>query len=432
MRRHVLIFILYNLLLLLFSPALIVFAVWKLALSHGEWKKLPERFGFLPLGNQMAYRPLIWLHVASFGEEMAAKPIRRMLQEYLPEYGLFHSVFNPDGLREVTKSVGKDGTVVYFPFDFLPSVWYALYRVRPKLIVLVETELWPNFLAVARWFGCKIMVVNGRISERSLRGATYVAPLYRWMTDNCQLFCMQSEEDARRIIRLGADASRVCVVGNSKFDIPITAVSAEQRQVIYTALGLDSASPLLVAGSTHAGEETLILAAFRQVRTKYPSVRLVMTPRDISRAEELEKLIIAEGFTVVRRTLITPTHTPTDVIILDTIGELLSVYALATSVFVGGSLVAAGGHNILEPISMGKTAIFGPYMYNFRDISSIALQADVGIMVTSTGELAQQWLLALAQETFQDAQVIKAATLFHKYAGAAQRCAEKARALLQV
>jgi 3-deoxy-D-manno-octulosonic-acid transferase len=415
----------YNLVLLLLSPLALVWALWRVTITGKSRHGIGERLGFIPASKITGDSPRIWLHAVSVGETVAARPIWQALLQALPGWQLYHSTTTATGQGQAEKVVGEEGTVLFFPFDFLPCVWLAFSRVHPRLVVLVETELWPNFLAVARLRGARVVLANGIISDRSMRSAARLRPLYRWMTGNLDGCCMQSEEDARRIIALGADPARVTVTGNTKFDQVLTEVSLGEQMTLRQALGLQREERVLLAGSTHPGEEEIVLRAFRQVKTADPSVRLVIAPRQVQRAQEIEELAIAHGFAVIRRTKLSALPPPPDaVIILDTIGELARAYALSTAAVVGGSFVPVGGHNVLEPLGLGRPAIFGPHMHKNRDIATIVQQAGVGFQVADADELAARWRECLASPARCRQIADAAAIMFQHQRGAAQRCAE--------
>lgn len=423
--------IVYNFLLLLLSPVAVIYIICGLIISDKSRHGMSERLGFISSRKINLSKPCIWLHAVSVGETVAAKPIWEELLAALPGWSLYHSTTTDTGQIQAVKAAGDRARIIYFPFDFLPCVWLALRKVRPELIVMVETELWPNFLAVSKLLGCKVMVVNGRISDRSLSGASHLPWLYRWMTGNIDRFCMQSEEDQARIIRLGADPARVCVVGNSKFDQAVSRVSLGEQVKLRDALGLKRDEPMVIAGSTHPGEEEIVLRAFRQLKKMKPNVRLIIAPRDIHRSQKVEELVVAHGFAVTRRTKIATVPPPPDaIIILDTIGELSRAYALCTSAFVGGSLVNIGGHNVLEALGLGKPVIFGPNMTNFRDIASIVIEEEVGFQVSSAEKLAEYWLKFFTDSKLTREIAKKNKRIFQQHAGASQRCAEEAAQLV--
>lgn len=423
-------FVVYNLALLLASPFLLIFSFWRLVLRQKSWRKIGERIGIIPHKIVNSPRPIFWLHSSCVGEVMAARPIRQAISDAFPHLSWINSAFTPDGMSELQRDAETADNALYFPLDFLPCAWLSVHRLRPQVLILVETELWPNFLALARHYGAKIIIVNGRISERSFKTAIRIAFIYRWVTSHIDVFCMQSSADAERIIRLGADPARVKVTGNSKFDQPIPEITAEERQQMLQMLNLTADESVMLAGSTHPGEEEIILEAFQRIKITNPATRLIIAPRDITRVAQLTSIIGAQGFTALRRSQLSASSTTGEVIILDTIGELARIYALSSVVFVGGSLVPVGGHNILEALSCGKAAIFGPYMQNFRDIAAIALQEGVGYSVHNATELAARAEELLQQPQLRNELAQRATQVMAKYSGASASCAEEVTKLL--
>jgi len=427
---NIILLVLYNLLLLVLSPFIFLLLLWRLLVAGKSRRGLFERMGFIPR-SKLPTGPRCWVHAVSVGENTAAKPVWQALLKLLPDHHVILSTTTDTGQATAAKLVGEHGQTIYFPFDLLPCAWLALARARPELIIIMETELWPNFLAIAGLLGCRVMVANGIISDRSLRGAARLRPLYRWMVGNIDRFCMQSREDADRIVRLGADPARVTVAGNTKFDEVLTEVSLGEQINLRNALGLSRDEPILLAGSTHPGEEEPVLRAFRQVKTAHPGARLLIAPRHIQRAGEIAELITAHGFAAAHRTKIASVSAPPDaVVILDTLGELARAYALCTAAFVGGSFVPVGGHNILEPLGLGKPAIFGPHMEKNRDLARLALDAGVGFQVADAGELAARWIAFLDDRKLLRELAEKTRTIFHQHAGAGERCAKEAAKLL--
>jgi 3-deoxy-D-manno-octulosonic-acid transferase len=271
-----------------------------------------------------------------------------------------------------------------FPLDFPGAVRRTVDRVGPACFIALETELWPNLLRALRGAGVPAVLANGRISDRSYRRYHIVRGLFRRVLDDVALFCMQSEEDARRIISLGARPERVLVTGNLKMEAPAGDAGAERLWRRLLHLG---EAPVVVAGSTHRGEEALVLDAFQAVRPAADGLRLVMAPRHPERLEEVEGLIRARGLGAVRRSRVSPGG-GSEVIVVDTMGELASLYAVADVIFVGGSLVPVGGHNVVEPALHAKPVLFGPHMTNFRDAAALLLRADAAAQVRDGSELA--------------------------------------------
>jgi len=425
--------IIYNLVMVLISPILLPVIFLRGYFGEMTRNGVGERMGFIPRRKLKGTKPRIWVHAVSVGETMAAKFICPALQQQFQDFEIFQSSTTDTGHEQATKFMGDTGQVIYFPYDFLLFDWLSLTRVRPQLLVLVETELWPNFLLVAKLIGCKIIMVNGRISERSIKGGQRFAPMYRWMTAQVDLFLMQGQVDAERIIMLGADPSRVRVEGNAKFDQVDSVVSLGEQLLLRGTLGFNRDEPVLVAGSTHPGEEEIILRAFRQVKKSVPNVRLLIAPRQINRAGEISELIISHGFSPVRRTRLhdkSMSPPPDAVVILDTIGELASAYALCAAAFVGGSLDSTGGHNILEALAPGKPVLFGPNMSNFRDIAQIALDNEVGFQVVDDTEIAAKWVEILQSPKILVKIAQKTKEVFQQQKGASARCARAAKDLM--
>jgi 3-deoxy-D-manno-octulosonic-acid transferase len=281
--------------------------------------------------------------------------------------------------------------VFYFPFDLGIFVRRTLDLVRPKLFLMMETEIWPILLRECRARGVKTAVVNGRLSERSYPRYRLVRPFMRRILADVDRFCVQSEESARRFLDLGAPPSRVTVTGSLKFDsleFANAPIETRARQRVLRYFRMKASRPVIVAGSTMKGEEATVLTAFRRVRSVAPETMLILAPRHPERFGEVEQMCRNEGFKTVRRSELAIDAEPrADIVVLDTIGELATVYQLGTVVFVGGSLVATGGHNILEPAVFGKPIVFGPHMENFAEITDAFLANGAGVQVASEGEL---------------------------------------------
>jgi 3-deoxy-D-manno-octulosonic-acid transferase len=267
----------------------------------------------------------------------------------------------------------------------------TLRLVRPRLFVMMETEIWPNLLRACRREGVRTAVVNGRISNRSYPRYRLVRPLFRRVLADVDCFCMQSRESADRLIDLGADPARVSVTGNLKFDSlrAVVAPGADRgMHRVERFFRLPEDRPVVVAGSTMRGEEIVVLRAFERVRAIAPRALLIIAPRHPERFDEVERLARDEGFRTARRSQLTiDEEPPADVVVLDTIGELAFVYRLGTIVFVGGSLVPTGGHNVLEPAVFGRPIVFGPHMQNFKEIAATFLEADAAMQVRDEREL---------------------------------------------
>jgi 3-deoxy-D-manno-octulosonic-acid transferase len=302
--------------------------------------------------------------------------------------------------------------VFYFPFDWAFIVRRTLNLVKPQVFIMMETEIWPNLLRVCRERGVKTLVINGRISPRSYPRYRMVRPFFRRVLADVDRFCMQSEESARRLIDLGADVSRVTVTGSLKFDSlerPTATAHGKPRQRVLRFFRISPGRTVIVAGSTMRGEETAVLQAFARVKAAMPGALAVLAPRQPERFGEVERIAREAGFVVMRRSELPIDAEPrADVIVLDSIGELAELYQLATAVFVGGSLVDHGGHNILEPAIFGKPIVFGPHMQNFKEIGEAFLTNGAAVQVQSPREL-EDLLLPLTTDPVRRARLGAAA-----------------------
>ena len=330
-------------------------------------------------------RPAIWLHAVSVGETLAAKPLLAALRQRFPKHRLVISTTTLTGQTVARERVTEADAVCYFPFDWRFTVRRALDAVQPEIIVLMESELWPNFLIECRERKIPTIVVNGRISDRSFprsqKLGVFIRKLYALVTK----FLMQSSLDAERAIKLGATREQVSVSGNLKYDINDSSESAklaETARQLNEAFALDRA-PLIVAGSTGEGEEQILLSAFKQLRAAEPDIRLLIAPRHPERFNAVAELLKATNQNFARRSA-NSAAINADLILLDSIGELAAIYRFASAVFVGGSLVPVGGHNILEPALFAKPIIVGPHMQNFREITAEFLRREAVIQLSAT------------------------------------------------
>ena len=352
---------------------------------------LAQRMGYLPISFNLDGDESIWIHAVSVGEALTARAIIPELRERYPGLRIFVSTTTLTGQQVARTRLSDVDAVFFFPFDLPPFVHRTLRLVKPRLFIMMETEIWPNLLNACRRQGVKTMLVNGRISSRSYPRYRMARGFFRRVLGNVDRFCMQSEGSARRIVDIGADPARVIVTGSLKFEsLESPAVAAGRgagRVLRYFRVPVGR--PVLIAASTLKGEEASILGAFASLRRAQPNALLIIAPRKPERFGEAEALARAEGYRVVPRTELGVDAEPrADVVILDTIGELAYLFQVATVVFVGGSLVDHGGHNILEPAVHGKPIVFGPYMQNFAEIAETFLQSHAAIQVGSASELA--------------------------------------------
>ena len=348
-----------------------------------------QRMGYLPVSFNMDGDASIWIHAVSVGEVLTARPLIADLRRRYPDLRLFLSTTTLAGQQLARRSVPNVDAVFYFPFDLGIVVRRTLDLVRPRLFIMMETEIWPALLRECRARGVRTAVVNGRLSSRSFPRYRLIRPFMRRVLQDIDRFCVQSDESARRFIEVGADPGRVTVTGSLKFDSlePSTASRARDRVLRYFRIA--PVRPVLVAGSTMKGEEAAVLRAFRRIRATSPTALLVLAPRHPERFDEVTELCRSEGWKTLRRSrdLAIDAEPRGDIVVLDTIGELAAVYQLGTVVFVGGSLVATGGHNVLEPAVYGKPIVFGPHMDNFREIADACVASGAAVRLDDASQL---------------------------------------------
>jgi 3-deoxy-D-manno-octulosonic-acid transferase len=355
----------------------------------GDGRSFRQRFGHLEPG--LPPEPRCWVHAVSVGEAAAAAPLVHGIRRRWPELSVVVTTVTPTGARLVTDQLGGLATHRYFPLDLPGPVRRALGAMRPRFFIGMETELWPNFLRALGARGIPSMIANGRLSDRSFRRYRLVRPLMARILARVSVFAMQSEEDARRIIALGARPERVVVTGNLKADL-----TAPPADIPWAALlALDDGAPVWIAGSTHRGEEALVLEVFQRLARHAPALRLVLAPRHPERAGEVERLVTECGLRPVRRSRLPGDRARDAVVILDTVGELADLYRLAAVVFVGGSLVPTGGHNLFEPALRRKPILCGPHTENFRESAELLVAGGGALVVRSALELEAQMLRLL-------------------------------------
>ncbi len=380
--------LLYNILLLLVSPLVVAVLLAKQRCRRG----FPARIGFRvrpvadPSGGS---RPLIWIHAVSLGEVVAVTPLVKELHRLHPDHRLLVSTVTETGREAVEQRLAGIAEHRYAPLDFPWAVARAIDCWQPALYVFVETELWPNLLWGLRDRGIPAILVNGRLSSRSFarQHVTGLTSFYRSVLQSLTLCLMQSDRDVQRIVALGADPSRVKRTGNIKFDQPMPAAPVDAS--FRTSLGVGETDRLLLAGSTHAGEEALIVEAYRNIVVQHPSTVLMLAPRHIERSEDVAAMVAAAGLTAQRKSRLDSIGSGPRVIILDTRGELARAYHEAAVAFVGGTLVPVGGHNLLEPAGWGTPVLFGPYTDHCAEIAVLLLESGGAVRVADAEDLAR-------------------------------------------
>jgi 3-deoxy-D-manno-octulosonic-acid transferase len=331
------------------------------------------------------------------------------------------------GQQVARRNVQDVDAVFYLPLDLAFIVRRTLRLVKPRIFVMMETEIWPNLLRQCKRMGVATVMVNGRISSRSYPRYKIARPFFRRVLSDVDRFCMQTEESARRVIDIGAEPAKVVVTGSLKFDSldlsTTTTVDGRGQNRVLRYFRMASGRPVIVAGSTMREEEQLVLQAFKRIKANTTNPLLIIAPRHPERFAEVAQLARDQAFMTSKRTdLLIDAEPRADVVVLDTIGELAQVYQIATAVFVGGSLVDTGGHNILEPAVYGKPIVFGPYMHNFREIADAFIVQDAAVQVTGVRGL-EEALLALLTDPVRRARLGAAArAIVESNRGAKDKC----------
>ena len=392
MNRFFNMYALYSVVIVAFFAVMSPYLVYQAVRYRKYVRSLPQRLGILPVSFNLDGDESIWIHAVSVGEVLTARALLPELRERYPRLRIFLSTTTMTGQEIAKNNLQYVDAVFYFPFDFGFIVRRTLRLVKPRLFNMMETEIWPNLLRACHRAGVKTMLVNGRISSRAYPRYRMARWFFRPVLRHVDRFCMQSDESARRIVDIGAERERVMVTGSLKFDsleIPGASSAADRGQNrVLRYFRITPDRPVVIAASTLKGEEEHVLEAFLRIRATMTTALLIIAPRRPERFDEVERLARRSGWNVARRSELRVDHEPRyDIVILDTIGELAQLYQVATAVFVGGSLVDAGGHNILEPAVFGKPIVFGPYMQNFAEIAQTFLDNAAAIQVRTGREL---------------------------------------------
>ena len=421
-------YLVYSALLALGLLISLPYWLWQ-ALSHGKYRLgLNERFGEVPPRLKTGdSRACIWVHAVSVGEVLAVASLVEELRARFPSRRVVVSTTTDTGQTLARDRFGAEN-VFYFPMDFAFAISPYLRMLRPDLVVIAETEFWPNFLRLARASGARVAIVNARISDRSLRGYTRIRWMLRRVLNNVDLFLAQTVTDAGRLKEIGASPDRVTVSGNLKFDIPVPA-DAPIVQSLREHIEKVNAGPVLVCGSTVDDEEPLLLRAFEIVLASYPQALLILAPRHPERFTQVAQLLDELNIRYCRRSLWSGDPLAGSVLLMDTIGELAALYGLADIAFVGGSLVPRGGHNIIEPARHGVPIVVGNHTENFRDIIGL-FQSREAVRIVGPAELPLTFMELLANPGERHALGKRAAETLQLQTGATQRTAESLAKLM--
>ena len=388
------------------SPFFLIKVVTTKKYRAGIWRRL----GFLSAESKTAFAKgkIIWVHAVSVGEVQAALPLIERLKSTYPDHSFMLSVTTLTGNTVARKATADDQrvTVMYFPLDF----WHTFHRIFKsywiELIILVETEIWPNFLMEAYVARVPVIMANGRISANSFKGYYSIRSLLRQCVRSIVCFCMQNDDDANRLRQIGIDDELITVCGNIKYEALLTLpVNKDIGTDLMKKASWSSSDLIWVVGSTHHGEEDMIASAYTELRKSVPNLKLLIAPRHPERLDEAESVFKDHGIALNRKTSLDKSSTPSkdcNVVLLDTMGELRHLYSIATVAFVGKSMVKpGGGQNVLEPASLAKPVVFGPFMDNFTDVVNKMVSAKAAVMVHSLDELIEQTSVLLTDVTYR-------------------------------
>jgi len=426
--------LIYNLLMILVAVVGLPLFAFRFVRERRFRERLRHNLGFFTpetLAKVVGRRP-VWFQAASVGEVVAASSIIKEFKRQMPDIPVLISSGTASGYEMAQRIIPEADAIIFYPPDLPWLPGRIVERIQPRAYVPVETELWPNFLRAARRRSIPVVMVNGRIGERSVEHYRLMRRMLTKMLDTVVRFCMQSTIDAQYVIRLGADPHRVVVTGNTKYDQNYSTMTETEKIAYNVELGFSGAGPLIVAGSTHHGEEEILLDVLRAIRARFPAAKLLIAPRDVPRSENIVELFRRQGFPAELRSRMARSadRAGVQVVVLDTIGELGRFYNLADLVFVGGSLVPHGGHNILEPAAQGKPILVGPHMFNFKDTYALFSARNACVTALDGPELARKTIEILLDPSLAGRMGREAAAIVLENQGAAIRTVENLRQIL--
>jgi 3-deoxy-D-manno-octulosonic-acid transferase len=395
-------------------------------------KALPQRMGFFKIPS---FKRPIWVHAASVGEVFCSISLLKKIKREFPHLKIILTTMTSTGNETAKTYLPEADQVLFLPIDHPFIIRRTIEKIQPNLLLIAETELWPNLLRSCGKKGIPIVLFNGRISQKSFQRYLLFKFFFKECLKHVSLFLMQTEEDRIRIIEMGGESQKTRVVGNLKFDQTFPSFTQETMVEIVKILGLQGKENIFIAGSTHSGEEEILVNLYKEIKKMDPHLVLILAPRHLERLEEVERVLKKESLSWLRRTSLPlgagrSDQEQPDVILLDTMGELMGIYSLGTVVFVGGSLVPVGGHNPLEPLFFKKCVLFGPYMFNFLEISSRLIEAGGAIQVSGKEDLFSQMKRLLFDEGARKGVGEKGYQFLQKHQGATARMFEEIKPFL--
>ncbi|HVP76998.1 MAG TPA: 3-deoxy-D-manno-octulosonic acid transferase [Thermodesulfobacteriota bacterium] len=422
----------YNFLLTFLLIVTIPYFVVRSLISKRFRKALPQRLGFF---RSPSFKGPIWVHAASVGEVFCSIPLLKKIKRELPHSKIVLTTMTSTGNETAKLHLSEADQILFVPIDHPFILRRAVKKIQPSLLLIAETELWPNLLRSCGKRGIPIILFNGRISQKSCRRYLLFKFFFKEYLKYISLFLMQTEQDQERIFEMGVESQKTKVEGNLKFDQAFPSFSRKTMDEMAGAIGFHGQEKILIAGSTHSGEEEILVSLYKELKKMEPHLLLILAPRHLERLEEVERILKKEAISWLRKTSLRlspgrPDQVSPEVILLDTMGELTGIYSLGTLVFVGGSLVRIGGHNPLEPLFFKKCVLFGPYMFNFLEISSRLIETGGAIQVSGEEELFSQSRRLLFDESARQEVGEKGYQFLQKHQGATERMFEEIRPFL--
>ena len=420
-------FVLYTLALIGAGLAALPSLLWRCLHGATYLRDFPERFGVRP-PEPVRLDGCLWFHAASVGEVQGLQPIIAALHDRFPSRPVVLSTFTPSGKAMAQALVPQAERIFLLPLDLPWIVGKIVRHLRPSALIVQETELWPNLFRCLGRLQVPIVLVNGRLSSRSFRRYALIRPFTRRVLGYVALVLAQSDTSAQRFKCLGVPAGKVRTVGNTNIDRALKQAQSVPPHPMAPSL---AGRRVLVAGSTHEGEEAILVSVLRRLRGQFPDLSLILAPRHLERVESIVRHVRGTGLSVIQRSQFSgENEVCPDVVVLDTLGELVSLYKLCTLAFVGGSLVPVGGHNILEPVMFGKPLLFGPHMHHFPELAHLLYSADGGIQVRDEDDLHAQAAHLLANPTLGADMGRRAHRALDSNSGAFQRTCQTLAAVL--
>lgn len=419
-------YVIYNLILSFLTVFLLPYYFYK-SKKNGEKLNLRERFAFYDQNLDLLFpaAKVIWIQAASAGETLAAQKLTAELKEKYPGSRIIFSTMTASGKNLAKKKIEGADLIIYLPFDLNWAVKKAVNIFQPDLFIMIETELWPNLIRALDKQGTKILLASGRISDDSFGQYKYLGSLLKDMLKRVDVFSMQHQEAAEKIKKLGAAEDHICINGNLKYDIELKQPAAAEIKSTKQMLKISQETKVFIAGSTHHGEEEMILKLYNQLKDDCNKLKILLAPRYVERRDELLKLCQEKGkaavlYSELKRNEIRMSEA-TDIIIIDTMGELADLYFYADLVFIGGSLIKRGGHNVIEAAARAKVVLFGQSMYNFKEERDFLLNNEVAFEIEDADDFFETTYQLLANNQFRKEKAKKAAELIEQNQGSVRK-----------